>query len=719
MRFYLLLFGLLYSVLLYGQQTGTLKGRIISKDDGTPLVGANVIILRTTLGTTTNVNGEFRFQYLSVGTYSLEISLIGYGRKIIEDIVITAGDIKNITIELEPLPVVAQPVVVTASKREQILLEVPASLTVIDETKIFSRHTVTIDQALRHVPGVTVTESQVNIRGASGYTKGVGSRVLVLIDGVPLLAGDTGEIIFESIPTSEIARIEVLKGAGSALYGSHAIGGVINIITNEIANKPQFHLRTYGGFYEHPYYSEWRWSDRKRFFNGIAFSHRRTWDNLGITMSAARSADDGYKQNDAWKRVSLYSKVQYTFSSFDRLTLLFHYLNQGRENFFYWKNLRQALQPPDDQIGNRVNSNRFHLSGNFQKYLSDNLYFTTKSIWFRSRWTDNIGKGSFSTSNFFSVEEQVHWNHGAEHYLIGGVEVNWLLIDANIFRARNGFGCALYVQEEIKLRDALRGTFGLRYDLRRLDNLLIEHQLNPKVGFVFLPTNVTSVRFSVGRGFRTPSAAEAFTKTAVPLPVEPNPQLKAERSWSFEAGARHTVGNTLTFDAAIFRNELSSFIEPSFVEGKIKFFNITSARTQGFEFGTSTNWFDNILFWDVSYTYTHSRDLVEQKPLKFRPSHIFYSSFSLQLKSFQSSLDFRYLSRIDRFDESLESIIADGDSRVPTYVVDLHASYRYCIWDVPMKVTLHVNNLFQYHYVELIGNIAPIRNYVLVLESLF
>ena len=103
----------------------------------------------------------------------------------------------------------------------------------------FSKKNISnLENALRYVPGVNMTEDQISIRGSSGYSRGAGSRVLLALDGIPFYTGDTGETIWEMIPTAVIKRVEIIKGAASSLYGSTAIGGVINVITNDIPKNP-------------------------------------------------------------------------------------------------------------------------------------------------------------------------------------------------------------------------------------------------------------------------------------------------------------------------------------------------------------------------------------------------------------------------------------------------------------------------------------------------
>ena len=145
---------------------------------------------------------------------------------------------REVNFQLEPTSYQYDQLVITANKHSQDLREVAASGYVID-SKIFSeRGYQKIDDAFRYVPGVTMTLDQISIRGSSGYSRGAGTRVLVAMDGIPIYTPDTGEIIWELIPITEIERVEILKGATSSLYGSSAIGGVINIISKEITTNP-------------------------------------------------------------------------------------------------------------------------------------------------------------------------------------------------------------------------------------------------------------------------------------------------------------------------------------------------------------------------------------------------------------------------------------------------------------------------------------------------
>ena len=243
-------------------------------------------------------------------------------------------------------PVQFDQVVVTASKRAQSLAEVPVSLAVLDAVEIRQRNALVLDDALRYIPGVNMTGFQVNIRGSSGYSRGAGSRVLMLLDGIPFITGDTGELNFETIPIGQVDRIEVVKGASSALYGSNALGGVINVITKEIPETPSTNVRLYGGMYNKPSYDQWKWSSKSRFLNGQSVSHSYRVGDLGIALFLSRQFDDGYRRNDYRRRYNFYVKVKEDYANNSALTMTFGLLYQYGGQYLYWRSLDSALIPP-------------------------------------------------------------------------------------------------------------------------------------------------------------------------------------------------------------------------------------------------------------------------------------------------------------------------------------------------------------------------------------
>ncbi|MBI3193192.1 MAG: carboxypeptidase-like regulatory domain-containing protein, partial [Ignavibacteriae bacterium] len=133
------------------QGKGSLSGYVFNNETQEKIIGANVSIDGTVLGTTTNAEGKFVLRNLPAQKYILSVSMIGYKRKIVREVSVLENDDVSFDIYLEPTPVQTQPVIVTASKREQSIQEIPVALSVVDEKLLTQRNSVAVDDALRYV----------------------------------------------------------------------------------------------------------------------------------------------------------------------------------------------------------------------------------------------------------------------------------------------------------------------------------------------------------------------------------------------------------------------------------------------------------------------------------------------------------------------------------------------------------------------------------------
>jgi iron complex outermembrane receptor protein len=707
---------------------GSIAGRVTGKGETELLVGVNVILQGSVRGTTTNTRGEFRITDLPAGKHTLAFSLVGYQRLLRPDIAVEEGRETFVSIALTQSPVQTDQVVVTASKREQSLQEVPVSISVLDASEIRQRNSLTIDDALRYIPGVNMTGFQVNIRGSSGYSRGAGSRVLMLLDGIPFLAGDTGELNFESIPVGQVDHIEVVKGASSALYGSNALGGVINIITKSIPEIPETNVRMYGGFYNWPSHPQWVWSDHRRFFNGQSVSHAYKSGDLGVSLFFSRQLDDAYRENDYRRRYNFYVKTKEDFSPTSSLTLNFGLLYQYGGQFLYWRNLDSALVPPVQQKTDNVKSTRYYLSGLYNAVLSHNLLLTGKAIWNHNDWgyetINQIGRNE-SVSDELNAEAHATLLLDEVHSLAFGLDGTFTMVNADLFGFHQGGGLAFYAQDEMKLSTLFTLTLGARYDFQSIGLSEPAGQLNPKAGLTYAPAASTTVRASLGRGFRVPSVAEAFITGEVSnLATLPNKNLKPERSYSYEIGLSQTFGGVGSFDLAAFRSDFNDLIEAGLVVSSssipyIQWNNVTKARVQGIETSFKVGLFDGGLLFSLGYTYVYPEDLTNHDLLKYRPRHLLYTSAVGRIGPITAGADFRYVSKVDRIDMELVelAIVPDGDELMPIYVADFRLGADFTWFGLPLTATFNINNAFQHNYVELIGNIMPPRTYVLILEA--
>jgi len=700
-------------------QEAVITGYVHDSDDNA-IIGANIYLEGTILGAASDLSGQFIIDRVPRGNFKLVITVIGYETRELPMSITMAKEYDVGVIRLSPQPMKGEPVIVTASKYSQDFQDVPLSVSSMNRAEIRSRNIVTVDEALKYIPGLNMNADQVNIRGSSGYSKGVGSRVSFLLDGIPLLTGDTREINFDVIPTYLIDHIEVIKGAGSALYGSGALGGVINVITRDIEQKPHFFGRAYGGIYGEPSYAQWKWSNDQLYSRGISASYSQGIRKVGFQGGFAYDNDDNYRKNAWRKRYSGSGKFQWSLSPFQRLSLSGNYMHQKRGNFLYWKNFDNALVPPDDQLDDQVKSTRSYLTADYRYFLKDRQFLSVKGLWFRSRFDDNISSAGGNKSLSENLVGEVQYNtQVGDIFLISGAEVTRNSVESNIFGDHWGYSSALYLQGETPLMEDLQVTIGARFDYFDIDSLPAEGHYIPKLGLVYKPIDGLALRASAGLGFRAPSMAEVYTTTTSSgIQVVPNLALKPEKSGSLELGVNYYFTDKIFADLAVFQNRFTDLIEGSFLEtGQIQFQNITRARIQGVEINLQGNLLGELLSFGLGYTYTDPWDLDLNRFLPFRPRHLLYSTNTLNFYKMSIGIDYRYISKYDRIDEKLALVVPDAGEQVAAHIVDFRIVSPTIFVGIPARMIFQVRNALQYNYIELVGSLAPPRQFILSLEG--
>jgi len=253
-------------------QQATIKGKVISAEDQSSVPFASVAIPGTATGATTDIDGKYEFK-VNAGTYKVQASSIGFTLKE-ETITVTAGETKVFDFQL-PKGVELGTFTKTEGKYEKRIEEVTVSLDVIRPNIIENKNATSADQALQQTPGLIIVDSEPQLRGGSGYSFGAGSRVMVLVDDLPLLSGDAGRPTWGFIPVENIEQIEVVKGAASVLYGSGALAGVINIRSAYPGNKPKTKVTFFGGIFNLPKDRKWNQAPNLPFNSGLSFLHSR------------------------------------------------------------------------------------------------------------------------------------------------------------------------------------------------------------------------------------------------------------------------------------------------------------------------------------------------------------------------------------------------------------------------------------------------------------
>ena len=229
------LIGLFLTMCVYiSAQTAT-QGIVTTINSKHPLQNCNVFIKGTDIGTITDIDGYFEVSQKIDNTFELVISHIGYYSKTIN---VNPNDSNKhlLQIVLNPTILDGDLVTVTGTRSERRLIEVPGRLEVITKDHISKLPVQNLDDIINYISGLNVHRTSgifeirpvVSLRGVSGDEPG---RTLVLINNLPINKSDTGVANWNRIDVSNIDQIEIFKGAGSSLYGNNAMGGVINIIT--------------------------------------------------------------------------------------------------------------------------------------------------------------------------------------------------------------------------------------------------------------------------------------------------------------------------------------------------------------------------------------------------------------------------------------------------------------------------------------------------------
>jgi iron complex outermembrane receptor protein len=700
-------------------QSLTISGKVTDSDNN-PIAGVNIILTGRGLGTYSNEKGDYKIVNLSNGNYNLKFSAVGY-ENVVREITLK-GESVILNITMVEKAVQTEQIIVTAGKREQFITDLPVSADVIKSEEFSKKNFSNLENALRYVPGINMTEDQISIRGSSGYSRGAGSRVLLALDGIPFYTGDTGETIWEMIPTPVIQRVEIIKGAASSLYGSTAIGGVVNVITSDIPDKPATFFNSFIGIYGNPSYTEWKWSDESRFYNGLTLGHAQKFGIFGIEASLTRLEDMSYRQNGFSHKYIGFLKSKLELTTASSITFLANTLNKKGGNFYYWKDSRNALIPTDDQQGQTVTTARYLFGVIYKNVLSEDLLLNVKTSYYRTDWSDTSPAMDNSLTNLYRGEIQLNKSFSNNLVIVTGVEGLSSNVKSNLFGNPDMLSGGIYLQGDISSFKPLTISAGIRYDYSKLDTLEGENALSPKIGLNYKVADNLILRSSAGTGFRAPSLAEAFTSTtASGIIIKPNPELKSETNFTFEFGANYLPFDGLNIDAAVFQSEYYDFIEPRIdpSDGYAVFSNVTRARIQGFETDIQSGLFNKAVGLTFSYTYLWTRDLNKQKALKYRPRHIFLGKADYYLGSLNLGADFRFWSRVEEIDDELVRIINDGDLRVAVYALDLRASYNFNSTGIPISVFLNADNVLNYNYIELIGNLKPVRNYSLSLQFNF
>ena len=240
----------------------------------------------------TNESGSFDF---SADTNILIVQQMGYENRFISS--------KDQWITLNDESDLLNTIVVSENKRASQLKKATISMSIISPDLIQNTAPTNVSESIERINAVQVVDNQPTIRGGSGWSYGAGSRVGVLVDGVPLLSGDAGSQLWYFMPTEGVSGVEIIKGASSVIYGSSALNGIIHIKTRKPTTDPYTQLSLSRGFYDLPKRKSLHFQGNKRnTISNLTVYHTGVYEGLGVTLGVNLLDDESYKMSDFDRR---------------------------------------------------------------------------------------------------------------------------------------------------------------------------------------------------------------------------------------------------------------------------------------------------------------------------------------------------------------------------------------------------------------------------------
>ncbi|MGH2403236.1 MAG: TonB-dependent receptor plug domain-containing protein [bacterium] len=434
----------------------------------------------------------------------------------------------------QPPPVFELPDVISPGRRPQRRTATPASVSVLTAADLARLGVRTVGDALRFLPEVSVRGfggpgalQEVSIRGTAS------AHVLVLIDGVPVNSPAQGLVGLNTIPVDNIERIEVLRGPFSAIYGSGALGGVLNIVTR---SKPSQAARA-----------------------GLATMGTSTasllwgWqrDRTQVTIDAIHDSSRGFRLNSDFSGQTFAGRLQFGEDARQGFTL-------GVKRYQAEQGVPGSTAFPSPLA--RQGTGRTIVDAAWRTFAGGAASGLLRAYWVGEsiRFADAaFGSSSQSDTHTFGVEAQLVRQIGPSQILTVGVEAQRQGIEsisASAFGTtvirRDAWVGAAYAVNDVTVGPATLVSLGLRYDAHSIYG----GQFNPRLGILHRTDDRTIVRASVGSTFRGPTFLLLF------FPGCSNPNLRPERAWSADVGVERLLSPTLAARATLFATQASDLI---------------------------------------------------------------------------------------------------------------------------------------------------------------
>lgn len=593
-------------------------------------------------------------------------------------------------------------IVITATKTEADVRDLPANVSVITAEDIARANVKSVEDILRYQTGFAVKDmggmkaTKVSMRGMSQ------NGVLVMVDGVSINNGYTGGANWSSVPVEMIERIEIVRGAGSALYGSNAMGGVVNIITKEAtggkitAGFGSHHTR-YGDLY-------YGVQDKDLFFS-VNYG-KRTTDGYNDDITDTATSKNTYGKR-ASERETYGMKLAYDVNDENKVTLS-HQVTENSYGYY------QSTYDPQNEGLRKAIATQLNWQGRYKDGSALNVslsQYDMNRYWTQSgkNYTPNPVKSREAEANYsWLAGDKHHITVGASYKQDKGSSETWW--PNSVLKDRSGGkteNVGFFIQDDISLSERANLIIGGRYDSWEFKNGYnmggdIEggdaSQFSPKAALNYRANDVTSYYVSIGKAFNSPTLfnlSRLWPMGNTGNFLRPNADLKPEELMMYEVGAKFDLGGKTSATVSLFQNDVENMIDqcPYGTGGDLYWNNVGEARIRGIEAEVNHR-FDDEWSGFVSYTYNDSEvreydadPTLVGNQLTTVPEQEFKLGVTHQKNKWTTNLLARYTSEIYE-DISNSTELADMADAV--FLMDIKVAYAF---DDRQSVSLAIDNL--------------------------